>query len=218
MLVTVPVLWLWPCCSSLSHGCHTACPLPTETPVTVSETLSSVTSEYIPPPNRGGLTFCGSQILKGTAFSPAQHHGSIMSIASPPPHCSAGGHRATGEKMEAQKVICPQKQCDFVTSSTTATSQDPQVCLHHSHYFPGNPLNPSLSSSWATYATVWANMTGPREPRCYRGLCLPAGVLPEYLLHLPCVQQTWPLTLLPCPTSRYCTCPLSTLPPTTLHT
>lgn len=99
VLVTVPVLWLWPCCFSLSHGCQTACPLPTETPITGSETPSSVTSEYIPPSNRGGLTFYGSQILKGTTFSPAQHHGSISSRA--PPCCSAGGHRATGE---TQKV------------------------------------------------------------------------------------------------------------------
>lgn len=203
VLVTVPVLWLWPCCFSLSHGCQTACPLPTETPVTGSETPSSDTSEYIPPPNRGGLTFYGSQILKGTMFSPAEHHGSISSRA--PPCCSAGGHRATGEKMEAPKVICPQKQCTFGTSSSTTTSQDPQICLHHSHYFPGNPLNPTLSSPWATHATVWANATGSREPRCYSEL----GPMPgsQSSFRVPAAPDLYTtdlaISLLPCTTSRH---------------
>lgn len=114
-------------------------------------------------------------------------------------------------------MICPQKQWDFGTSSPIATSQDPQVCLHHSHYFSGNPLNPSLSSPWATYATVWANTTGPREPRCYRGLSPPARVPPKYLLHLPCVQQSWLTASYPAPHPD--TAPAHSTPcPQLLHT
>lgn len=110
-------------------------------------------------------------------------------------------------------MICPQKPCNFGTSSTTPTLEAPQVCLHHSHYFPENPLNPLVFVTMGQ--SIWANMTRPREPRCYSE---PAGS--SY--HVPAAPALCTTDLAnsrsPCTTSSHCTCPFCTLPPTTLYT